>query len=131
VSRENVEIVRRIYVELNSQGEFPRQLFADDFVADVSDVSLEVRELHGIDATQSAFARYFETFDDFHVTAQVAHADAQRVITAIRDGGRIAGSGAEVWNDYFHAWTLREGRVVRLSSHTERSQALKAVGLED
>ena len=131
MSQENVEIVRRIYEELNSEQVFPAQLFAADFVTDVSEVSLDVRELRGVDATQEAFARYFGTFDDFHVTAEVLHADEHRVVTAIRDGGRIRGSRAEIWNDYFHAWTLREGKVVRLSSHTDRSEALKAVGLEE
>ena len=131
MSQENVEIVRRIYEELNSQQAFPPQLFAADFVADVSEVSLEVRELHGVDATQQAFARYFGTFDDFHVTAEVLHVDAHRVVTAIRGGGRIRGSSAEVWNRYFHAWTLRDGKVVRWSSHTERAEALKAVGLTE
>ena len=29
------------------------------------------------------------TFDDFHVTAEVLHAVERRVVTAIRDGGRI------------------------------------------
>ena len=131
MSQENVEIVRRIYEELNSQQAFPAQLFAADFVADVSEVSLEVRELHGVDATQQAFARYFGTFDDFHVTAEVLHADPHRVVTAIRDGGRIRGSSAEVWNRYFHAWTFRDGKVVRWPSHTECAEALKAVGLEE
>ena len=131
MSQENVEVVRRIYEELNSHQAFPAQLFAPGFVADVSEVSLEVRELHGVDATQQAFARYFGTFDDFHVTAEVLHADPHRVVTAIRDGGRIRGSSAEVWNRYFHAWTFRDGKVVRWSSHTECAEALKAVGLEE
>jgi ketosteroid isomerase-like protein len=131
MSQENVQIVRRIYEQLNSTRSFPPELFAADFVTDVSEVSLDVRELHGVQATQEAFARYFETFNDFHVSAEVSHADQYRVVTAIRDGGRIRGSRAEVWNHYFHAWTLRDGKVVRLSSHTDRDETLKAVGLEE
>jgi ketosteroid isomerase-like protein len=130
MSQENLEIVRRIYDELNSTQIFPPELFATDFVTDVSEVSLEDRELHGLHATQQAFARYFETFDGFHVSAEVLHADEHRVVTAIRDGGRIRGSSADVWNHYFHAWTLRDGKVVRLSSHTDRGETLKAAGLE-
>jgi ketosteroid isomerase-like protein len=130
MSQANLEIVARIYEELNSTQTFPPELFATDFVTDVSEVSLDVRELHGLHATQQALARYFETFDDFHVSAEVLHADEHRVVTAIRDGGRIRGSRAEVWNHYFHAWTLRDGKVVHLSSHTDRDETLKAVGLE-
>jgi ketosteroid isomerase-like protein len=131
MSQENVEIVTRIYAELNSHQAFPSELFAPDCVTDLTEVSLEhVTVLHGVHASQKALAPYFGTFDDFHVAAEVLHADEHRVVTAIRDGGRIKGSGAEVWSRYFHAWTLRDGMVVRLSSHTDREEAFKAVGLE-
>jgi ketosteroid isomerase-like protein len=124
-----VDVVERIYQELNSRQAFPPELFAPDCVTDLSEVSLDSGVLHGFDATQEALGRYFGTFDDFHVAAEVLHSDERLVVTAIRDGGRIRGSGAEVWNHYFHAWTLRDGRVVRLSSHTDRDEAFKAVGL--
>ena len=131
MSQENVEIVSRIYDVLNSRQAFPPQLFAPDCVTDWTDVAPDGQVLHGVDATQQALAQYFGTFDDFHVTAEVLHADEHRVVTAIRDGGRIRGSGAEVWNHYFHAWTLRDGKVIRLSSHNGRAEALKAVGLAE
>jgi ketosteroid isomerase-like protein len=131
MSQENVEVVQRIYQELNSHQAFPPELFAPDCVTDLTQVSLEFRVLHGVEDSQAALGQYFGTFDDFHVAADVLHADEHLVVTAIRDGGRIRGSGAEVWNRYFHAWTLRDGRVVRLSSHTDREQAFRAVGLTE
>jgi ketosteroid isomerase-like protein len=131
MSQENVEVVKRIYEELNSHQAFPPELFAPDCVTDLTEVSLDVRVLHGVNASQRALGQYFGTFDDFHVAAEVLHADEHLVVTAIRDGGRIRGSGAEVWNRYFHAWTLRDGIVIRLSSHTDRQQAFAAVGLTE
>jgi ketosteroid isomerase-like protein len=130
MSQHNVEIVHRIYDELNSRRTFPPELFTADCVTDLTQVSLDFRVLHGIAASQQAFTPYFETFDDFHVAAEVLHADEHRVVTAIRDGGRIKGSDAEVWNRYFHAWTLSDGKVTRLSSHTDRAEAFNAAGLE-
>ena len=41
------------------------------------------------------------------------------------------GSDAEVWNRYFNAWTFREGKIVRVSSHTGRMRALEAAGLRE
>jgi ketosteroid isomerase-like protein len=131
MSQENVEIVRRIYEHLDTHQAFLPELFAVDFVADVSDVSLETSELHGVDAAQQAFGEYFGTFDDFRVEAEVLRADGHRVITAIRDGGRMRGSDARVANRYFHAWTLRDGKATRLSSHTDEERALEAVGLQE
>ena len=62
---------------------------------------------------------------------EVIHADERLVVTAARDGGRLKGSDAEVWNDFFHVWTFRDGKVTRHSSHSKRSQALEAAGLSE
>jgi ketosteroid isomerase-like protein len=130
-SHESVETVARIYEELNSRRVFPPELFASDCVTDWSDVAPDGGVLHGVGATQRGVSQYFETFDEFHVSADVLHAEEHIVVTAVRDGGRMKGSPAEIWSNYFHAWTLRDGKVVRLSSHTDRGNAFKAVGLED
>jgi ketosteroid isomerase-like protein len=75
---------------------------------------------------------YTEMFEDFRVELkEVIHADERLVVTAARDGGRLKGSEAEVWNDFFHVWTFRDGKVTRRSSHGTRSHALEAAGLSE
>jgi ketosteroid isomerase-like protein len=59
------------------------------------------------------------------------HVDERRVVTAVRDGGRMKGSDAEVWNRFFHVWTFAEGKIIRLSIHTDRDRALEAAGLRE
>ncbi len=132
MSQENVEVVRRIYREVSSRRALPKELFDADCVTDWTEVSPDFGVLHGADATEEAVASYFQTFEDFHVEAEaVLHADSERVVTAVRDGGRMKASNAEVSNHFFHAWTLRDGKVVRLSSHLVRERALEAVGLRE
>jgi hypothetical protein len=41
MSWQNVEVVKRIYEELNSHRAFPPELFAPDCVTDLSEVSLD------------------------------------------------------------------------------------------
>jgi ketosteroid isomerase-like protein len=101
MSRENVEAVRRAYEEVNARLEAPRELFDPHYEFDARDVKLQ----------------------------EVLYADEDRVVTAVQDGGRMRGSDAEVWNDLFHVWTFRDGKVVRISSHTDKSRALEAAGL--
>jgi hypothetical protein len=43
----------------------------------------------------------------------------------------MRGTAAEVWNQFFHVWTLRDGRTVRLSIHTDRNRSLEAAGLSE
>jgi ketosteroid isomerase-like protein len=59
----------------------------------------------------------------------VIHADEGRVVNVVRAGGRMRGTDAEVWNRFFHVWTFRDGRIVRLSIHADRNRAVEAAGL--
>ena len=75
---------------------------------------------------------YWETFEDFqYEIEEVIHADEQRVIMAVRDGGRMRGSDAEVWTRFFDVFTFRNGKVLRTSAHLSKESALEAAGLSE
>jgi ketosteroid isomerase-like protein len=132
VSQENVEIVQRIYEEINVRLEFPPEWFDPDCVTDWTDVAPDAQLIRGIDATNALIGAYFGTFENFHVTVdEVMYADQQRVVVAIRDRGQMKGSDVQITSQYCHVWTLRDGKVVRLSSHADKAGALKAVGLSE
>jgi ketosteroid isomerase-like protein len=133
MSQENVETVRRVYEEVTARLEMPRELFEPELELDVMDVSPDqVGVLRGLDAAQESFREYWETFEDFHVEIEeVIHADEDQVVTAVRDGGRVHGSDTEVWNRFLHVWTFGDGKIVRLSIHTDRKRALEAAGLRE
>ena len=72
------------------------------------------------------FRQYATSFDGFRVDLEeVIHADDERVVVELRDGGRMKGSDAEIWNRYFDVWTFRDGKAVRMSAHTDRARALE------
>ena len=129
MSQENVEVVRRIYREVSDRGTPPPELFDPLYEVDLTDAGPDLGVIPGVDASEEALRGYTETFDDFRVELQeVIHADDRCVVTLVRDGGRLKGSGSEVWNSFFHVWTFREGRVLRRSSHRERRRALEPAG---
>jgi ketosteroid isomerase-like protein len=43
----------------------------------------------------------------------------------------MRGTDAEVRNRFFHVCTLRDGRIVRLSVHTDQNRSLEAAGLSE
>ena len=128
-----METVRKLYESVVATLELPPELHTPDFELDVSDVSMEVASVvRGVKAGEGAMRPYWETFDDFHVEIEeVIHADEERVVDVVRDGGRIRGSDAEVSNRFFHVWTFRDGKIARLSIHTDRNRALEAAGLQE
>jgi ketosteroid isomerase-like protein len=98
-----------------------------------TDVSPQFGEvIPGLEAAQEVLHDYWEAFEDFHVELEeVLHADEEQVVDAVRDGGGIRGSDAEVWNRFFHVWSFVDGKIVRLSIHTDRNRALEAAGLRE
>jgi ketosteroid isomerase-like protein len=131
MSQENLEIVRRIYEEITVRREFPPEWFDQACITDFTDVAPGGSLHRGVEAANAAIAPYFGTFANFHVAVeQIVYSDRDRVVAAIRDGGQIGDSATEITSRYFHAWTFRDGKVVRLSSHTDEAAARRAVGLE-
>ena len=133
MSQENVEIVKRAYEMVTAHLEIPQELMAPDWEVDVTEVSPDFAGVvRGPQASQEVFREYWETFEDFRVEIEeVIHADEEQVVTAVRDGGYVPGSDTEVWNLFFHVWTFGDGKIVRLSVHTDRKRALEAAGLRE
>jgi ketosteroid isomerase-like protein len=130
MSQKNVEIVRRIFTTINDGLDYPRELLDPDFELDLSETGGGVH--HGIDAMLEQMRPYWETFEDFHYEIEeVIHADERQVIVAVRDGGRMRGSDAEVWTHFFDVFAFRNGKVLRASAHLDRNRALEAAGLRE
>ena len=131
MSEENVEIVRRVYTYVSANRETPRELTGPGYEVDATDVAVEFT-VAGFEVAEAALREYWNTFERFSVELkELIHADNGCVVTAVRDGGRMKGSGAEAWSHYFHVWTFRDGKIVQLSIHTDRARALEAAGLRD
>lgn len=136
MSQESVEVVRREYQRINTdykvEYEGKREPFDPDYEFDATDVAAGMGVIRGYNAVQDALHDYWDMFEGFHIELkEVLHADENRVVTAVRDGGRMKGSDAEVWNDLFHVWTFRAGKVARVSAHNDKSRALEAAGLSE
>ena len=132
MSEENVETVRRVYEGVNARMEVPRELFDPDYEFDNTELWPDVVGVLGFKAAQDVMREYWETFEAYHVEIdEVIYADSGQVVDVVRDGGRMRGTDAEVWNRFIHVWTLRDGRIVRLSVPTDRTRAMEAAGLAE
>ncbi len=132
MSQENVEVVRQAYEWVTVHKDLNRDLLHPDFEWDATEVAPDTGGQMGFEAALEFLHGYWETFDDFRTAIEsVIHADEERVVTYARDDGRMRGSDSEVRNYYFQVFTFREGKIVRLSIHTDKQRALEAVGLRE
>jgi ketosteroid isomerase-like protein len=110
--------------------EMPLELYHPNMVLDAREVSPDFGVVRGREASQETLRGYWNMFEDYHVEmGEVIRAAENHVVNVALDHGRMRGSEAELENRYFHVWTFSEGKIARLSIHSDRNLALEAVGL--
>ena len=73
------------------------------------------------------FRRWVGPFDewDYEIFDVIEAGDS--VLVHVRQWGRGKGSGATVESRFWQVWTIRDGKVVRTTHHSEKAEALQAV----
>ena len=142
MSRENVEIVRRLYREITrdlsgpaGEGEIrppPLELLDEEIEWRGPREFPDLAEpLYGHDGVRRYMEKVMEAIEDYRmVPEEFIDAGDDQVLVFSREGGRGRASGAEVQtHPTAHLWTIRDGKAVRMQSYWERSDALEAAGL--
>src|SRR5215207_9836227 len=130
MSQENVEIVRRAFQafeEGNVSGML--ELMADDLITYRPDPDRAT--YHGKEGFFQATADWIEGFQDWTATPGQFIDAEDHVLVSVRQTARGEGSGVPVERDFWFAFTVRRGKIARVSFHARKSEALKAAGLAE
>jgi uncharacterized protein len=132
MSRENVEIVRRIYGVWDREGSPVSSGLLDSEVAWVNPPeAVAPGTRRGIDAFASAAQTVADTFEGVGVEIEEFIDAGERVVVVATLHGRGRGSGAEVERKQGHVWTIREGKAIRFEWFNTPAMALEAAGLRE
>ena len=129
---EHVEAVRGVY-ERWGAGDFRATLDVIDplilFVMgpDFPDTGTYL----GIEGLRAYTRGFLEPWSRITVEAEEITPAGDSVVAAVRQSGVGGGSGVATDFRYFHVWTFRGGRAIRLETFRERADALDAVGLSN
>src|SRR5919106_6711392 len=129
MSRENVEVVKRIFRGWDESGlEGMLPYFHED-------IEYLPREeggaIHGHDALRRYFERWMEPWEEFRVGPTEFQHTADSVFNGVEMQSRGRGSGVETHMESWQVWRFREGRVTRWEEYLNRTEALEAVGLTE
>jgi len=129
---ENVQIVREMYEAFN-RGELAR-------ASEMLHPNAELHQAPGIpdaasyigrDEWERGFALWLSEWEQpLFEPLEIADA-AGGVIVRVRVSGVGKASGIPVATEFFHAWTLRDGKPHRCFVRTSRTDALRDSGLEE
>jgi ketosteroid isomerase-like protein len=126
MSKENVEIVRRVY-EGWSRGDFSEsELFDPDVEFEMVDWPHPAKS-RGVDAMRETWLTTLAAWKDFRAKPDevIDHGDNILVLNSISGRGR--GSGADVSALTATLWTVENGRVVRLALFWDTARARAVV----
>ena len=132
MSRQNVEVVRRIYALLD-QGDAAAawDLVPPDFVFDFSRRLINPETFHSREEARAFYLREQENWADGTWWEPEQLIDAgDEVLAFIRTGGRGKASGVAVEARVWNLWTFRDGQPVGLTYFgDDRAAAFEAAGL--
>ena len=138
MSQENVEIVRRAidgFVSADYDIEKVEDFFevADPAIEyDISRTNPESQVYRGHEGVIEALQQWVDTWDAYEIQAlEVIDAPPDRVVTEIRERGKLRGSDGWVEHTRGAVWTIKARRVLRYEEHQDRALALRAAGLRE
>jgi ketosteroid isomerase-like protein len=130
ISEQNAELVRELLRRM-SEGGFAAvaDLIDDHFTMD-SPHGVEARQAHDKAGLEEWFAKMEEVWEGGlrFEPEEIIALDDEQVLAAVRTGGRGGGTGIELDQMIFHLSRVRDGRIVRLTTHFTREEALAAAG---
>ena len=137
MSRENVEVVRRVFDAL-ARRDTATVLTLYDPEVDLDTTRLRLSDLigrgiyRGHEGLRRWFAEWYEAWENVERNVEELIDAGVQVISVITVRGRGRASGAEVeWKDVAVLWTVRDAKVVRLVWFPSREEALDATGLPE
>ena len=138
MSRENVEIVRRVYDAVARRDtEGVLALYHPDVEWDGSrvrwaEVLPETAQFRGHEELQKFFRMYYEMWESFEDDVQELIDSGDNVVSVVTSRGRGRASGVDVeWEGNSGVWTIRDGKVIRVVWFPSREEAFEAVGLSE
>ena len=132
MSQENVEAVRDVY-ERWSQGDFRSGVdVLDPLVLFVLRPEFpDAGTYLGPERVAEYTRGFLEPWTRITIEAEEVIDAGDSVVAAVLQCGVGGGSGAATEFRYFHVWSFRGGKVIRLENFRERAEALEAVGLRE
>jgi ketosteroid isomerase-like protein len=132
MSQESMEVVRRAHQALNGGDMDALVVLCDvEFRLDMSERVFNPAIYEGHDGIRRFYSEVREVWASYVWEPEELMEAGDEIVALLRSGGRGRGSGVEVERLTAMVWTVREGRATALRFFRDRSEALKAVGMEE
>jgi ketosteroid isomerase-like protein len=129
MSQENVEIVQRAFAAYFRGDESDLRALTDpDVMITTRPDQPDVRDHHGVDGLIAFLGEWAEAWDEYSFEVLQVRDVGYAVLATARQRGQGKRSGVPVDHEVTFAFSLRDGRIVRLQMFGVEKQALDALG---
>jgi ketosteroid isomerase-like protein len=133
MSRENVEIVRRVYeaaADRDATSIFA--LYDPDVELDATRMGVgDLGIYHGHEGLRRLFGEFHEVWGQIEYDYEELIDVGRDVVAVVTRHARGRGSGVDVEAPLALVWTVRAGKVTRVVWFQTRAEALEAAGLSE
>jgi ketosteroid isomerase-like protein len=132
VSERNVEIVRSMYEAFN-RGDIDRSRETLHPAAELhqSPEQADTDSYHGRDEFVRGLALWLSAWEKPQFEPLDVREAGSGVVMRVRVSGKGRASGIETASEFFHAWTLLDGKPYRCFVRSTEAEARKAARLDD
>jgi ketosteroid isomerase-like protein len=132
MSRENVEIVQRLYEAWNRSGGVPPLEFIDPRIeVEIPGGLVNGGTFRGHAGLTEVLEAFWDYFEEHRIEVEECIPAGDDVVVTVRYYGRGKTSGVAVDMRHWHVWTWCDGKAVRWRVRNTRGEALEAVGLRE
>ena len=129
MAAEHLEALKRIYAGWE-RGDFTVGVaeFEHNAILVIDPEIPEAGVYVGLEGIRSYTSGFLHAWEHIKIVAESFEEVGDSVLVKVKQTGTGRDSGAVVTMDYFHLWTFRGGKVIRLDSILREAQAREAVG---
>jgi ketosteroid isomerase-like protein len=127
---EDRQALERIYSAWE-QGDMTAAIavFDNDIVLAIDPEIPDGGVYEGLGGVRNYTTHFLSAWETVTIAAESIQEAGDSYLVKVDQRGVGLDSGAEVGFSYFHVWTFRDGKVVRLESIRDEEKALRAAGL--
>jgi ketosteroid isomerase-like protein len=133
MSQENVEIVR-LAVDATNRRDLATldAIWSDEAEFHSTFAASEGRVFRGRQGIREYFETLGDAFDDMRIEIkEITDVGDDRLVVELRVSGRGKGSGVNVEQHNGQVWTILDGKVTRIDSYMNSTDAFEAAGLSE
>ena len=129
MSQDDVRLVERVLAEAQHNPSALWDVLDDEVIWEVEDLEIPdavETQWRGPAGVREFFRRWIGPFDEWGYEVGEVIDAGDSVVAQIHQWGRGKGSGVRVETQHWQVWTIRDGKIVRGTHHSEKAAAFEA-----